>query len=86
VTVYRYATLEASLRFTALAATAFVASRALERRRLRMAFLRGFACFGFAVSVLAVLEYHTSGGRVYWIFPSGYPDTWLSFCSRNNFV
>src|SRR6202049_1024014 len=84
-TVYRPATLEPSPRFAALAAPATAASFALQFAHIRKAFLHGFACFGFVVAVLAVLEYHTSGGRVYWIFPSGYPAVGGPFLSRNNF-
>lgn len=85
-TVYRYATLDAAVRTTALGATAFAASRALRSARLRLPFLTAFSWFGFAVSVAAVLAYFTSPGRVLWIFPSPYPDTWGPFLSRNDFA
>lgn len=85
-TVYRYATLDAAVRTAALGATAFAASRALRSARLRLQFLTAFAWFGFAVSVTAVLTYFTSPGRVLWIFPSPYPDTWGPFLSRNDFA
>src|SRR5579864_5703588 len=85
-TVYRYATLDAAVRTAALGATAFAASRALRSARLRLQFLTAFAWFGFAVSVAAVLAYFTSPGRVLWVFPSPYPDTWGPFLSRNDFA
>jgi O-antigen ligase len=85
-TVSRYATLDAAVRTAALGATAFAASRALGDARLRLQFLTVFAWFGFAVSVVAVLAYFTSPGRVLWIFPSPYPDTWGPFLSRNDFA
>ena len=85
-TVYRYATLDAAVRTAALGATAFAASRALRSARLRLHFLTAFAWFGFAVSVVAVLAYFTSPGRVLWIFSSPYPDTWGPFLSRNDFA
>lgn len=85
-TVYRYATLDAAVRTAALGATAYAASRALRSARLRLQFLTAFAWFGFAVSVAAVLAYFTSPGRVLWIFPSPYPDTWGPFLSRNDFA
>jgi len=69
-----------------LGATAFAASRGLRNARLRLQFLTVFAWFGFAVSVVAVLAYFTSPGRVLWIFPSPYPDTWGPFLSRNDFA
>jgi|SRR5579863_192075 len=85
-TVYRYATLDAAVRTAALGATAFAASRVLRNPRLRLEFLAAFAWFGFAVSVVAVLTYFTSPGRVLWIFASPYPDTWGPFLSRNDFA
>src|SRR5579863_4292793 len=85
-TVYRYATLDAAVRTAALGATVFAASRTLRSARLRLQFLTAFAWFGFAVSVAAVLTYFTSPGRVLWMFPSPYPDTWGPFLSRNDFA
>lgn len=85
-TVYRYATWDASVRMAAVGATAFAASRVLAQARLRFLFLRGFAWFGWAVSLISVLTYFTSPGRVLWIFASPYPDTWGPFLSRNDFA
>jgi O-antigen ligase len=85
-TVYRYATWDASLRTAALGATAFVASRTLAIPRLRFHFLRGFAWFGFVVSLISVTAFFTSPGRVLWIFLSPYPDVWGPFLSRNDFA
>ena len=85
-TVYRYATLEAWTHTVALVATAFVAQGALAGHRLRCDFLRAFAWFAWAVSGAAVLAYYTSPGRILWLFPSPYPDTWGPFLSRNDFA
>jgi O-antigen ligase len=85
-TVYRYATMDASLHWAALVATALVAACVLEDDRVRTPFLRAFVWFGFLVSILAVLAYFTSSGKVFWLFPSGYPDVWGPFPSRNNFA
>lgn len=80
-TVYRYATLNAALRFASLAATAWIAPA-----RSRMAFLRAFVWFAFAVSILSVVAYYTSVGKVLWAFPSQYPQAWGPFLNRNNFA
>ena len=85
-TVYRYATMQASLHWVALGATAWAAAGALHHRPLQLRFLRAFVRFGVGLSVAAVLEYYTSSGRVFWIFDSGYPDVWGPFLSRNNFA
>ncbi len=85
-TVYRYATWEASLRTMSFGATAWVAAKALRRARLRSRFLNAFAWFGCALSLLSVVAYFTSRGRILWIFASPYPDVWGPFLSRNDFA
>jgi O-antigen ligase len=85
-TEYRWATLMASLQFASWSATALIARTALASERVRTPFLRALAWFGFLVSVVAVLAYHTSGGKVLWVFHSPYPDVWGPFLSRNNFA
>jgi O-antigen ligase len=85
-TAYRYATLVSSLRFAALAATAWVSFHVFGSNRLRMEFLRAFAWFGAGVAVISVLAYFTSPGKIFWIFDAPYPDVWGSFLSRNNFA
>jgi len=89
-TVYRDATLNGSLRVSALAATALVSSAVFRqppgRGRLLPWFLPGFACFGCLLSVLSVIAYFASPGKILWLFPSPYPDVWGPFLSRNNFA
>jgi O-antigen ligase len=85
-TIYRYATVEASLRMAALATTGLVAASALGNASLRLAFLRAFVWFGFLVAIAGVLAYYTSPGRILWTFPREYPDVWGPFASRNNFA
>ena len=85
-TVYRYATWDASVRVAALGATAWVAANALGDIGLRLRFLRGVVWFGFAVSLVSVVAYFTSVGRVLWVFASPYPDVWGPFLSRNDFA
>jgi len=85
-TVYRYATWDASLRTMALGATVWVAACALGEASLRLRFLAAFAWFGFALSLVSVVAYFTSPGRVLWVFASPYPDVWGPFLSRNDFA
>ncbi|HTM14018.1 MAG TPA: hypothetical protein VL127_13940, partial [Bryobacteraceae bacterium] len=85
-TVYRYATWEASLRTMAFGATAWVAAKTLRDSRLRWRFLSAFAWFGCALSLLSVVAYFTSRGRILWVFASPYPDVWGPFLSRNDFA
>jgi O-antigen ligase len=85
-TVYRHATMGASLRFAALGATAWVSFRVLATHRLRVEFLRAFAWFGVLVAAISVLAFFTSPGKIFWMFDAPYPDVWGSFLSRNNFA
>jgi hypothetical protein len=91
-TVYRHATLVASLHWTAgfatmiAAACIFSGGLFLKQAAQRDRFLRAFAWLGFAVGVLGVLTDLTSPGAIFWIFPSPYPDTWGPFLSRNDFA
>ncbi len=84
--VYRYATLQTSLRDAALCATAWIAFRAFQLAALRLAFLRVFAWFGAAVAITSVAAYFTSPGKILWTFEAAYPDIWGCFPSRNNFA
>jgi O-antigen ligase len=86
VTVYRYVTWNASLEVAALAATAWIAAGIFHDTGLRLRFLRWFAWFGFGVSLISVVSYFTSQGRVLWFFFSPYPDAWGPFLSRNDFA
>ncbi len=85
-TVYCYATWNASLQAAALAATAWIAAGTFYNTSLRLRFLRWFAWFGFGVSLISVVSYFTSPGRVLWFFFSPYPDVWGPFLSRNDFA
>jgi O-antigen ligase len=85
-TVYRWATLNAGLAYLALAATAIAGYAAFETESARVLFRRALVWFGVSLSVLGVLCYLTSPGKILWVFPSPYPDTWGPFLSRNNFA
>jgi O-antigen ligase len=85
-TVYSYVTLDASLRMTAFGATALASLVAFRSARLREILFRTFTWFGFAMAVTGVIAAATSPGKLLWIFPSPYPDTWGFFLSRNNFA
>jgi len=85
-TVYRYATLNASLRVAALGATALVASVVFAQVAARDRLLRWLAWFGFLLSIASVVAYYTSPGKILWLFASPYPDVWGPFLSRNNFA
>jgi len=85
-TVYRYGTLQSSLRCAALAATSWIGCRVFGSVRLRVEVLRAFVWFGMLVAVISVLAYFTSPGKILWVIVAPYPDVWGPFLSRNNFA
>jgi O-antigen ligase len=85
-TVYRFATLQGSLRSAALGATFLVGFSAFGSRGLRADFLRALAWLGALIAVISVLAYFTSPGKILWMFDAQYPDIWGPFPSRNNFA
>ncbi len=85
-TVDGYATLDASLRMAAFAATFLASATLFSTTPLVNSLLAALARFGFVAAILGVLAYYTSPGKILWIFPSPYPDSWGFFLSRNNFA
>ncbi len=75
-TIYRHATWMAVLNWTTYLALFFLALQLFQSTAARHWFLRSTVYFGFFLSVLSTLQMLTSGGRFFWLFPSGY----------NNFV
>jgi len=71
-TVYQWDTWNAVLNWTTNFAIVFVALQSLADSGLRDRFLRAILIFGFLLSILAVTQMLTSGGKVFWLFESGY--------------
>jgi O-antigen ligase len=71
-TIYSWETWKSVLNWTTWLGVFFLATQLLARPDSRRRFLRALAVFGFALSVVAIVQTFTSGGRIYWIFPSGY--------------
>jgi O-antigen ligase len=74
------------LHWAALAAVFFLARRIGADRPARHAFLTGFLGFSVTLAILCLLQLFTSEGRVLWIFPTGNPDVYGTFPSRNNYA
>jgi O-antigen ligase len=85
-TEYRFATFDAALRAASLGATLVCAFRVFDSQQARSAFITALAWFGFVISVVAILAYLTSPGKILWFFDSPFPDSWGPFLSRNNFA
>ena len=85
-TVYRFDTWNSVLFWLSGLVLVFLSAQVLENERTRHRFLRALLYFGFAVSVLATTQYFTSRGKVFWLFPSGYPDALGPFVYKNNYA
>lgn len=86
-TVYRWGTWNAAWNWATWLALFFLALQLFQRSAARHWFL-GFAVyFGFALSVLATVQMFTSGGKIFWFFPSGYTDYVMGpFVNRNHYA
>jgi len=80
---YRFATWVAALDRMAELTAFLLALQALRSSSLRRGWLRFLAIFGFLLSTVAVVQYFTAPGRIFWIFPSGYSEVLGPFLSRN---
>ncbi|MGA2737149.1 MAG: O-antigen ligase family protein [Bryobacteraceae bacterium] len=86
-TVYRWATWEAVLNWSTYAALFFLALQAFRQFEAQRWFLRFALFFGFALAVFSTLQMFTSGGRIFWLFPSGYKELVLGpFVYRNQYA
>ena len=86
-TVYRWGTWNAVLNWTTWLALFFLALQLFERSAARHWFLRFAVYFGAGLSVLATVQMFTSGGKIFWLFPSGYTDLVLGpFVYRNQYA
>jgi len=86
-TVYRWGTWNAVLNWATWLALFFLALQLFQRSTARHALLRFAVYFGFALSVLATVQMFTSGGKIFWLFPSGYTDFVMGpFVNRNQYA
>ena len=85
-TVYRFDTWNAVLFWTTGLVLVAVAIQTLSSAEICRPFLTALLYFAFAMSVLATTQYFTSQGKVFWLFPSGYPDALGPFVYRNNYA
>jgi hypothetical protein len=69
-TAYAYATWDGAAGWLARAAAFVLAANAFDGR-FRRGFQTALVRFGFAMSVVGVLEWFTSGGKIAWLIPVG---------------
>ena len=85
-TVYAFDTENAVVQWTAVLATFFIGI-SLFRSAAGNWFRLAMLWFAFAISVLATLQIFTSGGRVFWLFPTGYTEFGMGpFLYRNHYA
>ena len=87
ITVARWETWNTALDWSTRAALFFVALQALGEDGPRRRFLNTLLYFAFALSAVSTLQMFTSGGKIFWLFPSGYEDLVLGpFVYRNQYA
>lgn len=82
-TVYRFETGKAVLYWAANASMFLAARAACTASLTRSRFLRGLLWFGSLVSLLVVLQYFTSQGKIFWLFPTGETQVLGPFLYKN---
>ena len=61
--------------------------RSVEAAPERQWFLRAIVLGGAALATLSTMQYYSSAGRIFWLFPSGYADGVLGpFVNRNQYA
>lgn len=86
-TIYRWETWNSVLNWTTNLALFFIALQLLAEARRRRRFLDWLLYFGVAVSIVSTVQTFTSGGKIFWLFPSGYSDFVMGpFVYRNQYA
>ena len=86
-TVYAFNTQMATVQWATYLAVFLSAFYLLETSSLRRWFRSAMVWFAFLVAVVATLQNFTSGGKVFWLFPSGYTDFVMGpIVSRNHYA
>ncbi len=75
-----------SLDWAACVAVFLTASILAVRSNTRHALLTATAIVGSALCLLATLQFFTSNGRIFWIWPAAEPQVFGPFHSRNNYA
>ena len=87
ITAYSWDTRCSTLVWGTNLAFLFLAIQAGSSKSSSEMMLTTLVWFGFLLSVISTLQMYTSGGYIYWIFPSGYTDNVLGpFVNRNQYA
>ena len=74
-TAYLFVTETATVKWVTFLAVFLIGMAIFENDEIRGQFRSALVWFGGAVAVIATLQTFTSGGKVFWLFPSGYTET-----------
>ena len=86
-TVNRWETWNAVLKWSVYLTAFFLASQICSPAVIRRAFRRALLYFGFGISVVALLTFFTSSGKIFWLFPSEFEEGALGpFVSRDHYA
>jgi hypothetical protein len=86
-TVYVFDTRNATVQWTVYLGVFFLGISLCQTSAMGTWFRSAMLWFGFLISVLAILQTFTSGGRVFWIFPTEYTDYVMGpILSRNHYA
>jgi len=86
-TAYAFATKRGAMQWATFLAVFLTGAILFANRNGRRWFRLAMMWFGFIVAVIATLQTFTSGGNVFWIFPSGYTDYVMGpILSRNHYA
>jgi len=85
-TFYRFDTWNAVLYWFTALTVVFLALQLFQQAGDLDFLLRSMLVFGSLLSALSVIQYFTSGGKVFWLFASGFPDAFGPFVYYNNFA
>jgi O-antigen ligase len=86
-TVYRFETWVAVLHWSALTALFFLSLQFYGTSSARTGLRRAMLYFGFALSVVSVVQFFTSDGKVFWLFPTPYKDFVVGpFLNRDHYA
>ena len=81
--VYSFETTKAVIYWAANAAVFLLAFQVSSETGLRNRFLRSVLWFSFAISLISVVQYFTSVGKVFWLFPTPYQHMLGPFIYKN---
>jgi len=82
----RFDTLQAALYWTALVGLFAAGLHVFGRPAARQLFVEAFFWLVVGIALSGLAQYYTAQGKAWWLFPTGYPDTFGPLVNRNHFA